>query len=378
MNLSIRYLVSGYVESLKDELCNIVDTMYNNPETSFDTEKSCALLEDFLKNKGFNITHNVAGIKNSFSASIGDSSPCIAYICEYDALKDIGHGCGHNINCGIALGAACGLAHVLETTGGSVKVIGCPAEEMHPVKIDMLKDGVFDGVDALICAHAWNESCQSGTSLCMRIIDLTFTGCSAHTSLYPEEGIDALNPCILCMRLVDTLKSTYKDDAYINGIISDGGEQVNLIPGKTSCSFLIKSLDMDVIEDVTEAIKRCGEFSANLYSCALDIHPEGPDYLPLLTHEKLLTVACHNLKEQGIINVEAPPYTNVSLDIGNVSHKIPTVHPYIGICEDKIPYYSAEFADATVSPYAKSAMLKGACAMALTGLDVIQKPEIIE
>jgi metal-dependent amidase/aminoacylase/carboxypeptidase family protein len=142
-----RYIVAGYVENAKDRIEHIIDYLYKNPEVSFNEYKASELLCSILSEEGFQITKDAAGVKNSFTAVYGTSKPRIAYICEYDAADGIGHGNGHNITAAINTGAAIGLKRIVDEIGGSVMVIGCPAEEKHHTKVLMLNNGIFEGID---------------------------------------------------------------------------------------------------------------------------------------------------------------------------------------------------------------------------------------
>lgn len=378
MSNTIRDIVYGYVENIKPKLENIVVNLHENPEPSGMEEKSSCLLMTVLEEEGFEIESPVCGIPYSFTASYGTSGPEIGYICEYDALPYIGHGCGHNISSAINVGAAIGLKRAIFEIGGRVKVIGCPAEESSACKIIMHKEGVFSELSAIICGHAWIDTQESGSSQGMRIMDFTFHGKSAHTSINPQDGNNPLHPCVLTIRLTDIVKGKYSNKVFINGRIHGTTDPVHLIPENYSCSIMVKGNDSTIINEVTGKVADCARFAAELYNCTLEVSSKTPEYLPLKTHENLSRVVCHNLKERGIIEISPPEVSLVSLDIGCVSQEIPTVHPYIGICKKPVPYYSKEFADCTIKRHALDNMLKAACALALTGVDIIQKPEILE
>jgi amidohydrolase len=373
-----RYLVAGYVENTRDKLEGIVDTLYENPETSFNEKISSALLMDILRDEGFEIQENIAKIKNSFSASYGFRHPRIAYICEYDAIEGVGHGCGHNITSGINIGAAIGLKRAIDEIGGGVVVIGCPAEENHYTKITMMNNGIFDDMDAIICGHARDKTSESGTSLGMTVIHIAFKGYEAHSSINFKDGKNALYPCVMLFNLVETLKSRYTINTFINGIITHGGRAINIIPGESRCMFMVKSTNKEIIDNVCEEIINCAKFSAKIYSCDMEYTYPEPEYMPLKTHSDISRILCHNLKERGIDDIHGPLTVAASLDIGNISHRVPTVHPYIGICENPVQYYTKDFSDCTIKHYAKTRMLEAATALALTGVDIIQNPDILK
>lgn len=378
MSNTIREVVYGYVENIKPKLENLVLSLHNNPELSGMEDKSGCLLMNVLEEEGFEIESPVCGIPHSFTASYGTSGPEIGYICEYDALPYIGHGCGHNIGSAINIGAAIGLKRAISEIGGRVKVIGCPDEESSPTKIIMYKEGIFSRLSAIICGHPWIDTRESGSSQGMRIMDFSFQGKSAHTSINPQDGNNPLQPCVLTIRLTDIVKGKYSNRVFINGRIHGTTDPVHIIPKSYRCSVMVKGKDSSTANEVMEKIMDCARFAAELYGCTLEVSFQTPEYMPLKTHENLSKIVCHNLKERGFIEINPPEISLVSLDIGCVSQEIPTVHPYIGICKDPVPYYSKEFADCTIKRHGLDAMLKSACALALTGVDIIQKPEILD
>lgn len=376
-NNILRNLVAGYVENITDKLEYIVDNLYENPEVSFQEENSSKVLCDILQDEGFEVKKNIANLNHSFIAKYGSASPRIAYICEYDAIEGIGHGCGHNITSAINLGAAVGVKRAIDEIGGSVEVIGCPAEEKYFTKIAMEKEGIFSGLDAIICGHARDKTYESGTSLGMKIIHFTFKGKEAHTSLNFRDAVNALSPCIMLFNMVESIKLQYAETAFINGIITNGGKAINIIPGESRCMFMVKSIENNTVDLICDKIVECGKFISSTFQCNIEYTYTESEYMPIKTHRGLSRLACHNFKERGILNIHGPAAISASLDIGGISHRIPTIHPYIGISETPIKYYSKEFAESTVTPYAKKNMLKAACALALTGIDIIENVSIL-
>lgn len=380
MTNMLRTLVTGYVENIKDKLEIVVNTLYKNPEESFHEENASKLLTDILSSENFTIQRNAAGINNSFIAKFGSTKPTIGFICEYNSAGAIGHGFGHNIQSAANTGAAIGLKRAIELNEakGSVIVFGCPAEEGHFTKISMLNQGLFNNIDAVLSIHPYERTCESGSSLGMKTIHFKFTGREAHTSINFRDGINALSPVIDMFSLIDKLKVNYGDSIFINGVITKSQSSVTLIPGEAECRFMVKGINMNQINEVCSELIDIAGITSKINRCSLEYHYPEPEYLPLKTHRELSKVLCHNLKEKGIIDVEGPITIPASLDLGNVSHQIPAAQPYIGICENNPSYYTMEFSKCTITDFAIERMLKAACALALTGVDIIQNPAIIK
>lgn len=373
-----RFIVAGYVESIADQIEGVIDYLYENSEASVNEAKSSDLIIGILSDEGFKITRSPGGIDNSFIASYGSSEPRIAYICEYGSGKGFEHSYGYNVSSAVNMGAGIGLKRIVDEIGGSVLIIGCPSGDMSSTKITMLNNGVFNDIDAVICSCAMDKTCESGSSLGMSILKLGFKGREAPVSIDLQDGIDALKPCILVFNLAETIKSKYKSSIYINGVINNGGKSVNYVTGEADCTFMLKSHDPEIIDNACRELLASADFASKLCKCILEYDYPEVRYLPLKTHEKLSKIACHNLKESGIIEVHGPVTASTSLDIGNLSHKIPVIYPYIGICEASTPCSSKEFSEATVTGYARDNALKAAKALALTGVDIIQNPDILK
>lgn len=380
MTNMLRTLVTGYVENIKDKLEDIVDTLYENPEESFEERNSSRLLIDILSSEDFNIEKDTLGIKHSFIAKYGDEKPTIGLICEYNSAGIMGHGFGHNIQSAVGIGAAVGLKRAIELNEakGSVVVLGCPAEEGSSTKISMLNQELFNNIDAVLSIHPYERTCESGSSLGMKIVNLKFIGREAHTSINYKEAVNALDPVVMMFSLINKLKVNYGESIFINGVITRCESSVTLIPGETECSFMVKGVNTKELNRAVDELLEIANFAAKVNRCTLSYYYPEPEYLPLKTHSGLSRVLCHNLKEKGIIDVYGPVIIPASLDLGNISYKIPTVQPYIGICDDNSSYYTMEFSKCTITEFAKDRMLKASCALALTGVDIIQNPAIIK
>src|SRR5262245_34660668 len=144
--------------SLKERVCRRVDAeraalldlsakIHASPELRFAEQKAAAWLAGYLERAGFAVERGAYGLQTAFAARLGSGAPRVAILCEYDALPGIGHACGHNIIGAAGAGAGVALKDVIAETGGSLVVLGTPAEEGGGGKIIMARHGAFEGVD---------------------------------------------------------------------------------------------------------------------------------------------------------------------------------------------------------------------------------------
>lgn len=369
---AIRSFTTGYVESIKDRLEYIVDFMYGSSEP-LNEEKSCGLLCDIFSSEGFDIKRNISDINNSFRSSFGNGSPTIAYICNYGCDKQSLSRYSHNFTCAISTGAALGLKRAIGEVGGKVVVFGCPSDS----KIEMLNKGEFNDINAIICGHASYKTSESGSSLGCKTIDFIFKRKKSNSTIEAPSISNAISPCTLLFNLSELLKANYPGKVIINGVIKNIMNSADLITEETECSFSVKGLQENIIDFVSNELIDCAKFSGKMYECNVSYSQSKNKYIPLKTHSELSKIACHNLKECGIINIHAPITISDGIDIGAISAVIPTINPGIGISEKEVQLNYDDFNKRAKSPYAKENMIKAACAFALTGVDVIQSPDIL-
>lgn len=365
-----RNLIKGYVENLKDNLCSILDDLYNLNIDKNHEKNAFDILTNFLKDNGFSISQNIQQIENAFAAEIGNGTRKVAFFCEFEALKE-GYTNGHNIQCVMNIGGALGLTRVLDKIDSKIIVYGFPKEESLPLKITLSNRHLFDDLSLIICAHPGEKTYESVSSMAMSIMRFEFNGKRASFNLNPNEGVSSLNPIIKFLDILQDLKGEFNSH-LINYVINCDNQDIFIIPEKSECTIGVKAIDMDMLEKIKDKIIESAKFISKIYSCDFDYKIQ-EEYMPFKKNIELIKLTSHNLKECGIINIHGPLSSALSLDIGLVSQRIPTVHPYIGICEKGERYGTLEFKEATIKNYAKDMMIKASCALALTAYDWIFK-----
>lgn len=376
--VNISNIIKEEAERMKNIFFETSDYIYNNPELGNQEYKSSKKLIDLLIENGFEVEKGIVGKETAFKAVFDSKKPgaTVAYLCEYDALPEIGHGCGHNIIGTASAAAGILLSKVLEKTGGKVYVIGTPAEETDGAKVIMAEKGVFDDVDVALMFHPSSENNKSGTSLAMDALEFTYHGKTAHAAADPEEGINALDAVIQLFNGINALRQHVKSDVRIHGIITNGGAAPNIVPDKAVARFYARAKERSYLNEVVEKIKNIAHGAALMTGSTLEITNYEISYDNMVTNQHLSDTFCKNLREVGVTEIKEPRKSFGSIDMGNVSKVTAAIHPYLSLGSSNFAAHSKEMADATITDEAHDMMLKGIIALALTGYDVLSDKDL--
>lgn len=368
--------IAREVKVLHPRLIELSHTIHANPEIKFQEHKTAALLAAELEKEGFAVERGTAGLETAFVATHGQGRPKVAFLAEYDALEGLGHACGHNLMAVWALGAGIALKRALPDVHGTIQVIGTPAEEGGGGKVIMAEAGVFRGVDAAIIMHPRDTTLMDRGSLAVTHFTVEFFGKSAHASAYPEKGISALDAVIQLFNSVNGLRQMLKPGSRIHGIITHGGDAPNIIPNYAAAKFLVRAKEQDYLEELERRFAQIVEGAA-LATGARSKLTRGISYKTRVSNRGLIETLRENMEALGI-QYETPPEEGGvgSSDIGDVSHLVPTIHPYFQICEKGIVGHSPEFAVASATEYADRTIATGCTLLACTGADVMLRPEV--
>lgn len=367
------------VDKIKEDLWKINDTMYHNPELGNKECESMKLLTTLLDNHNFVVEKGIANLPTAFKAifDTGKPGPVIAFLCEYDALPGIGHGCGHNMIGTMSAGAGIALSKVANNYSGKIIVLGTPAEETNGGKVYMVNEDIFNEIDMAMILHPADKSYASGTSLAMDAIEFTFIGQASHAASEPEKGINALDGVIMTFNGINALRQHIKSDVRIHGIITEGGVAANIVPERAVCQFYVRAKDRNYLNEVVKKVKNIASGAATITGAKLKMYNYEISYDNMITNQKLADTFKENMVFIGIDDLVPPRASFGSMDMGNVSHVVPAIHPHIGLDEGLISH-SREFADFTITDKAHRRLCKGASALALTGLDILSKTSLLE
>ena len=362
------------------DLKELNEYIYKNPELGRKEFKACEAHKNLLKKYGFEVEENYIGIPTAYLAkySSGKKGIKIGYLTEYDALPEIGHGCGHNILGTTSIGAGILLKEYIDEFGGEVLIFGTPAEETFGAKVDMAEAGCFDDIDVAMISHPTGKNHEkSGTSQAMEALQFTFRGKTAHAAGDPYNGINALDGVIQFFNSINALRQQTKTSARIHGIISNGGEAANIIPDLAVANFYIREATTKEMLKLSERVKNCAKGAALATGTSLEIENYEYTFKHLVTNEKLSSIYTKNLELQGIKDIPMSDPTGSS-DCGDVSHHCPTIHTYFPISKCELTGHSLEFAKATITEEAYKGMKEAIFALVMTGKDILSDPNLLK
>jgi amidohydrolase len=224
------------IDSRKDEIVHLSHQIHEHPEPKFEEHFACDLLTKAIRALGLEVHAGTGGLPTAFRAEFGASGPAIAILAEYDALPN-GHSCGHNLISGAAIAATAGLVALRQNLPGRIVLLGTPAEEGGGGKITLLDKGAFAGVEAALMAHPYDSEYCSIPALATQHLRITFHGRAAHAAAAPWDGASALSAVIQTFQSVDAARLHFRDNSRVHGVITNGGQAVNIIPELTQCEF---------------------------------------------------------------------------------------------------------------------------------------------
>ena len=359
--------VYSQIDSRADELVQISRTILSNPEPGFREAKTSSLVSSKLREFGIDFRDGIAltGVKGELIG--GGSGPTVALMGELDSLivndhlhadPDTGaaHACGHHAQIGMLLGASIGLLAegVLPALSGRVSLIAVPAEEYIEIeyrdglrregkieflggKPELIQLGELDDVDIAMMCHTTSRSeegkfCISGSNNGIVAKKIQFLGRASHAGGAPHLGINALNAASLALLAIHSNRETFQDDDTIrvHPIITKGGEAVSAVPADVRMETFVRGRTLEAVEDANRKVDRALRAGAMAVGAKVNIQTL-PGYLPLQQNKGLNEAFRANAAALvGDDNVTDSGHRTGSTDMGDVSHLMPTIHPYVG------------------------------------------------
>jgi len=358
LNNSINTIYNKYTKNIKQ----IVQKIHETPELSEEETLACKWQVELLEQWGFNVERKFKGLDTAFNATFGNDSPNICIMSEYDALPGMGHGCGHNLITGVALGTGIILKELIKETGlkGSVSIMGTPAEERRGGKIDLIQAGALKDVDIVLMAHPSDHATsQSMEEAGIMQFSISFKGRTAHAAAGPEKGLNSLDAVRLMFNGVDAWRQQLLESCRIHGIIIDGGKAPNIIPDYALADFYIRSLDLDILLSMEKRFKNIAKGAALMTDTQLTIKEIKNSYKPAKPNNEL-NKAFMKLAHEYKMDPQWLEPSRASSDFGDVTHEIPAMQAYFNITQDKkdIALHSKNFAQCAASSFALLQMEK--------------------
>lgn len=422
-NAAIAYLNNSFSEYDK-----LQKQIWRSPELGFLETESSAALQKQLKDNGFTVDANLAGMPTAFVATYGSGSPVIGILAEFDALPGLsqdtvpykkplvengnGHACGHNVFGVGSTAGAIAIKQWLEDTHheGTVKVFGTPAEEGGGGKVYLVREGFFKGVDIVLDWHPGTGNAVSvGTGTAIQMIDYSFYGVAAHAAASPDKGRSALDGVEAFNYMVNLLREHVPTSSRIHYVIANGGEAPNVVPDYAKVSYYIRSPQREILKDLVEWIGSAAEGAAKGTQTTVKSEIISGFYellsnrrLSELVQQKLELVGgiiyderesafakeivkglnlndsiLNNVSKVQALREEKPSQGGGSTDVGDVSWNVPTVSFNTAVFVPGSAGHSWQNVASGGSTIGTKGLLNAAKVFALTAIDLYTNPTLV-
>jgi amidohydrolase len=377
--------VCDRVDAIAGELVAVAHEIHDRPELGHEEVFASGRLAGLLRDHGLEVEHPAYGLDTAFAARAGGDGggdgdgPLVVVCCEYDALPGIGHGCGHNVIGSAGAGAGIAAAAVAAEAGGRLLVLGTPAEERNGGgKVRLLEAGAFDGAVAAMMIHPEPGNVERAPYLAADDLEVVFHGKAAHASSQPHKGINALDALVLGYVAVAALRQHLRPDEKVHGIITDGGQAENIVPVRAAARFKVRARTEEKLEALKARVLACFEGAALQTGARLEATYHG-GYSDGRWNHALARAFRRNGEALGRRFVEPeliPVNVAGSTDMGNVSKRLPTIHPVLQMCPLGVAGHSEDMARWAASEMADACVVDGAKSLAMTVVDVWTQPEL--
>jgi len=370
--------VEGLVRRRGGDLVELSHAIHAEPELAFAEHRSCAKAQALVAERGFEITARAGGLDTAFRADFG-CGPLVVGVCaEYDALPEIGHACGHNIIAASAVGTALALAEVADDLGLRVALLGTPAEEAGGGKALLLQAGTFDDVAVAVMAHPGPTDIAAARSLALSEVVVDYRGKESHAAVAPFLGVNAADAVTVAQVAIGVLRQQLAPGQLVHGIVTNGGQAVNVIPGRATLQYAMRAVDTDSLRELEGRMFACFAAGALAAGCEYEIDNPAPPYAELKPDPWLADVCREEMRRLGREPVAPELEAGLpmgSTDMGNVTQVLPGIHPVIGVDAGGATVHQRAFAAAAAGPSADRAVVDGAIMLARTVVHLAQTPE---
>lgn len=367
------------IEEQREKLWAMADQIHDDPEYDGEEYHAAALLEDYLEQNGFAMERGLGQWPTAFRAtwSQGEGGPRIGLLCEYDALRGLGHGCGHHMQGPCICGTAVALKNAGFTQPFSLVVYGTPAEETRSAKVTMWEDGCFRDIDVALMMHGGPDTCVDEKSLALTNYVVEFKGQGAHAALAPEKGRSALDALLLAFQGVEFLREHVREDTRMHYTITESPGPTNVVPARAVGEFSLRSYSREVLNGVCRRFEQIIQGAALMADVDYEITREKSldNKVPCLA---LNDIIMDNARACGAPGIAPPRKKTGSTDFGNVTNHMPGCCIRVQFVPTGTSSHTQTFVDAGKTQAAHDAVLYGAKTLAGTACDLICKPELVQ
>jgi len=359
------------IDSVAETLVEVSHEIHAHPEQNFNEVFASELLVRTANELGLTTESHMYGCDTGFAGETG-SGATVCVMSEYDALPDIGHGCGHNVIAAAGLGAAVGLAFVANAAGGRLRYLGTPAEEGGGGKLVMARNGALSEVDVAMMVHSADADLTTIDAIALQQLKVEYFGEAAHAAAAPEKGRNALDAAVLGYMAVAALRQHIMPTERVHGIFTKAGEKPNIVPREAEMEWYVRSDSVTTLSALKPRVLAALQSGASACGCGFSHEWVDTPYADMVTNNNLSAMYVANSMQLG--RTVAVPGTDGrrvvgSTDMGNVSHLVPSIHPMIASAPRGTAIHTLDFAKASVTQQADKAIIDGAKAMAMTAID---------
>lgn len=370
------------IDKYKEEAYNLNFDLANNPEISEQEFESSKKIVELLAKHEIDAELNFCGFETAFFGNVIKKENVkvnFAILVEYDALPDIGHGCGHSASCGISILSALALKANEDLIDANVDIIGTPGEEDEGLKSPMADMGVFDKYDAVIMVHLTSgKNKPNGKFLALDTYEISFKGKPAHCAGSPWEGRSALDGLMLSIHAFDMMRKSLKPGAIIEGIVQGGGTAPGMIPEFAKAKYAFRARNYSEVENemmpwVKDILEGCAKATQTEYK----LETFGYTFMDMV-YNQTGTDIIKEIMEDNDFQYEEVKVADGSSDMGSVSYRAPAFHPYVSISEEEIPFHTKAVADFVKSDGSKNVIDRGATIILEFFGRLLENPEKIK
>ena len=323
---SLKRRACARIDELAPALIGVSRQIYEHPELAFEEEQAAGWLSDLLEQHGFAVDRGVGTLPTAFTGTLTGSGPgpTVGLFSEYDALPGLGHGCGHHLLAISGVGGGLGLSAVMAELPGTVRVLGTPAEEGPSGKTILLRNGVFDDLDAAVIFHPSDQPNILERMRTGQGIRFTFAGRYAHAAGHPEKAIDALNGVLAMFNNVNLLRQHFRPDVSVTGHIPDGG--THAFPVTATAHFGVRVFEGETdFSELRQMIIDCARAAALATRTELSITFQALER-GMKLNETVTDLVVSNARDYLDLDISQRLTMGGMSDFGNVSHRAPATH----------------------------------------------------
>lgn len=412
----------------------MVDQLFSFGELGFQEVETNRYLIDFLKTNGFSVQEGIAGIPTAFMATWGSGKPVLALGSDIDCIPQAsqkpgvayhapiiegapGHGEGHNSGQVVNILAALAVKKIMERDHlpGTLRIWTGTAEELLGSKAYFVRAGLFKDVDVALFTHVGDDFTVSwgpreGTGLVS--VQYSFLGETAHAAGAPWRGRSALD----AVELMDVGWNFRREHLRISQrshyVVTDGGDQPNVVPRTASVWYYFRETDYPHIKELWETGDAMAKGAAlmagvevlptkvlgsawpqhfnrviaettwaNIQRVGMPQWSDADQRLAKALQRELKNPKADGLRTKLKDEVQGPVTENTgggSDDIGDISWNVPTVTLRYPANIPDLPGHNWANAIAMATPIAYKGVMAGAKAQAMTLLDLVMRPELVQ